>query len=336
MNNTTLKRKSKLNLTGLSISSILLTLAIFVVMALILFAPVRYAQSVVKGLKLFFTAVLPGLLPFIFLTKLITELKVISTLSQKANKPMKALFNLEGSCLYPFLMSIISGYPIGSTITADLYERGLIKDENVTRAAVLSSTSGPIFVIGAVGGAMLNSPKLGLMIYISNILSAIIVSVIIGLFNRKKETTPQKDISLNTKSGNIIYKSAKDTCISLLIVGFYIALFSLFIDLLTDLKIIGTLANLSNLIFGKIPGFTEISNGIMSGIVEMTTGAKMLSGVNTKLAVSSISFLIGFGGISIIMQSLSFLSKTPIKHGRFILCKFLQGVLAFFICLVIV
>ncbi len=249
---------------------------------------------------------------------------------------MKAIFNLEGACLYPFLMSVISGYPIGSTITADLYQKGLISKENVTRAAVLSSTSGPIFVIGAVGGAMLNSPKIGLIIYISNILSAIIVSILIGLVGRKKKQVNEPPAITYEQSSNIIYKSAKDTCISLLIVGFYIALFSLFIDLLTDLKIIGCLSSCLNFIFGRIPGFTDISAGIMSGIIEMTTGAKLLSYTLTPLSISFISFLIAFGGLSIIMQSLSFLSSTPIKSGQFILCKFLQGVLAFFICLIII
>ncbi len=333
----TLKIK-KMSFKDFSFSSFLLSIAIIVVMILILVSPVRYADSVITGLKLFFKAVLPGLLPFMFLTKLLTEFNVIGKLSNKLNVPINKLLGINGSGFYAFIMSAISGYPIGSKITADLYLSNQINEQQLTKTALISSTSGPIFVIGAVGGVMLKNIKAGVLIYISNILATLIFALLNNAFtkNKTKNNILNNNLSQNsnsTKSNNILYTCAKDTVIGLLIVGFYIALFSLFIDLLKDLKIITTLSYPLRELFALCQINTEFAPSIMSGIVEMTNGANMLSNTISPLSISLISFLIAFSGLSIIMQSLSFLNKTPIKAHKFILGKLAQAIISFIICM---
>lgn len=350
INNTIIQNKSKtkkahfFTIKNFSFSSLMLSIMILVIMVLILVNPTRYAESVIKGLKLFFTAVLPGLLPFMFLCKILTGLNVFDKLTKPLNKPMQKLFGINGNGFYAFLMSIISGYPLGCKITADLFHQGKISNQELTKTAIISSTSGLEFIIGAVGGLMLGSPLLGVAIYISNVLATLLASIIINIIeNLKKRKKPQENITkslnyqyLQTKNQkqntlNIITSSAIDTCSSLLVVGFYIAIFSLVIDLLTDLSIIKFLSAPLNLLIGS----SEISSGIVSGILEMTNGAKILSSNITPLTISAISMLISFSGISIIMQSFSFLSNVPVKKGLFIIGKILQAILSFFICLII-
>ncbi len=331
---TLLSTKSKTKRVRFSFISLTLSVLILTIMVLILVSPVRYAFSVTNGLKLFFTAVLPGLLPFMFLCKLLTELGVISKLSKPLEKPMKSMFGVGGEGAYAMIISMLSGYPIGSKITADLYEKGKIKENELLKTALISSTSGPIFVIGAVGGAMLNSIKLGAIIYVSNILAVLTTSLIFHLFGKikrkqKVKVSQTQSPTIEQKKPLSLYSLAKDTVVSLLIVGFYIALFSLIIDLLTDLKVIDFFAAM----LGRTLGFFGIRGvntaGIMSGIVEMTNGAKQLSSSISPLSVSFVGFLIAFSGISIITQSLSFLSKTPISAFKFVMGKFFQALVTF-------
>lgn len=336
-NNTIITKKSKTNLNEkTSISSLFLSILIIAIMILILIAPVTYSKSVINGLKLFFTAVLPGLLPFMFLCKLLTSIGVIDKLATPLNKPMHKLFGLNGSSFYAFIMSIISGYPIGSKMTADLYKQGKISDKELTNCTLLSSTSGPIFVIGSIGGIMLSSLKAGVIIYISNLLGVLLTSIVIHLFSKKQNNEVSNLQQYATiKQPFSLYSLAKDTVINLLIVGFYIALFSLFIDLLTNLKIIKFFSNLLGNILSATPINPSFSLGIMSGIIEMTNGCKILSITLSPQNISLICFLISFSGLSIIMQSLSFLSSTPIKAHKFILGKLLQAIISFIICLII-
>lgn len=345
INNTIISTKSKtktrpfLRLKSINLSSFLLSTMIIVVMILILVNPTRYAESVIGGLKLFFTAVLPGLLPFMFLCKILTELNLFSKLAKPLNSPMQKIFGINGYGFYAFLMSIISGYPLGSKITADLYKQGKISDSQVTKTAIISSTSGLEFIIGAVGGLLFNSPFIGLLIYLSNILAALTASFLLNLFS-KKTTTDKKPAQINTNTTthknnilSIITSSAIDTCSSLLTVGFYIAIFSLVIDLLTDIKFIYFLSYPLKLLG------TSLSNvnysGIISGLIEMTNGIKLLSTSPSEISISLASMLVSFSGISIIMQSFSFLSNTPIKKCQFLLGKTFQMILSFIICFIL-
>lgn len=399
-----------------------LIVAIFLVMFCILSNSALYAKSVTNGIKLFFVSVLPGLLPFMFLCKIITNLN-FEKFSKIADKPMQKLFGIGGDCFYAFFMSLVSGYPIGSKITADLFIQGKISQKDSFLCSVLSSTSGLIFIIGSVGTGMLNNPKLGIIIYVSNVLSAVVSAILINMFakikqrntnkkltkqvnlqtsssslikNTKQSTSSFKNhyankyafiqsnttctheiVSLNkqkqsknnfaiastkTSKTNSIQKdnnnqqntqtsiqvtpenqkknflqimssSAIDTAQSLLVVCFYIAFFFVLIDILNQTQILPFLAKLISPLFGSNPEKTELSSGVMSGIVEMTRGVKMLSNVNCSLSYSLISALISFGGLSIIFQSLSFLSKTNIKGSKFIFAKFVQAILSFLVCL---
>lgn len=370
------RKKSKIkSSTFVAVKENMLVFAIFLLMFCILTKPTTYSKSVISGLKLFFSAVLPGLLPFMFLCKILTNLNIQKHLSFMS-KPMRKIFGLSKECAYPFFISIISGYPIGSKITSDLYESNKISDKDLLKCAVLSSTSGLIFIIGSVGSSMIGNAKVGILIYFASILSCILSVIILNLIDKIKniKTKPlinapiltaeagfanntvnissnnltssassnqsnmaiRKSINNNTKSKdnilNIMTTSAADTCQSLLIVCFYISFFFVLIDILSQTKILGIFSKAISIILSSNPDKMALSQGVMSGIVEMTRGVKMLSFIKTPLSFSLICSLISFGGFSIIFQSLAFLSKTNIKFSKFIFAKLLQALLAFLIC----
>lgn len=69
----------------------------------------------------------------------------------------------------------------------------------------------------------------------------------------------------------------------------------------------------------------------MIGIIELTNGLKSLSSIYTKnfsYIVVISSFLLGFGGFSVILQVLSITSKAGISIKPYIIGKFLQGCFA--------
>lgn len=325
INNTIIKTKSKTNENNkFSLSSLFISVMIVVLMILILTDSVTYSKSIIKGLNLYFLNVLPGLLPFMFLVKQLTNQNTIIHLTKPFKNLSNKLFGVSEYGFYAFLMSIISGYPIGSKITSDLYCQGKIPENQLTKTAIFSSTPGLIFVIGSVGGLMLKNVKLGLYIYLINIVSVIISSIIINLFKKQKHKnkTIENDYFSQKQPLGVI---TQDTTTSLLSVGFYIALFSLIIDLLTNLKVFSFIPTLFNLNQEN----SALFQGVMSGIIEMTNGAKLLSFNLSPLSLSLISAIISFSGISIIMQSLSFLSNTKLKPIKFILAKLLQSIICF-------
>lgn len=332
MTKTILSKKQKILIFNFkkNISDTIFTLAVLLIMILIIANPAIFSESTISGIKLFFYSVLPGLFPFMFLTKMLTELGTAFKISKKFDKFSSKVFGTRGISMYCFFMSILSGYPIGAKIIADLSNKNIICDEEAKRMSIFCTTSGPIFVIGAVGVGMLKSFKLGLIIYICHILSSVICGVVYNQIF--KFTPPLNHANMEIeKTNNLFSKCLSDTISSLLMVGGYITIFYLFSEVLDLLGIVRAITNFLSPLLIKLKITKTETSGILYAITEVTHGVKVLS-MQPQPKIAIICGLISFSGVSIIMQSLTFLKQAKIKTHSFIATKCVQMVLAIILC----
>ncbi len=310
--------------------TIILLITVFFMLTLIIF-PDRYIKSCLNGLILFATTVLPSLLPFFFLTQLLTITGVLNNISSKASKITLPLFRCGGLSLYAYLMSIISGYPIGSRIVYDLYSNGLISKGESARISILASTSGPLFVIGAVGIGMFNNKIYGFTMYLSHILSAVITALIFrGYGNEPKNYLNSTRTSI---SPTFLYDSIYNAVISVLLVGGFVSIFYVFAQILNDFNILLPIQKLFELVLKPFNAHSSTANCVSVGIIETTMGCKALSSLNNGILNPALSTaIISFSGISIIMQSLIYLQRASVKPYLFILAKICQSTISFFVC----
>lgn len=314
----------------------ILTITVFGLMIIIITNPQKYTSGTIRGLKLFFNSVLPGLFPFMFLTKLLTEIGFVFNISKNFNKLSLKVFNTPGISLYAFIMSILSGYPIGSKIIADLYLKGQISELDAKRMSVFCTTSGPIFIIGAVGASMFNDINIGIIIYLSHIFSSILLGIIYGKLTKKKNNAITSEkfpnaISLQKKS-NLISECLSQTINSLFIVAAYITIFYLLSDILDSFKIFDTLANGLSPFFKNIGINSDSTKGLFYGLIEVTRGCKTLSITKSTSSIILATGILSFSGLSIIMQSMAFLKIAKIKTHFFILTKSVHFTLSMIIC----
>lgn len=308
------------------------TIIIFLIMIIIITNPKRYTAGTIGGLKLFIFSVLPGLFPFMFLTKLLTELGLLFRVTNHLNKPAKVLFGTPGVSLYAYFMSILSGYPIGAKVIDDLYQKKLITQNDAKKMMVFCTTSGPIFVIGAVGIAMFNSFKIGLILYFSHILSCTILAIFINIFSKNKQQEKPITFIQKPKISNIFGECVSQTINSIFIVGAYITIFYLLTDILTSLNIFNFVAVACSPVLKTLNISNDCFQGFLYGLFEVTRGCKTLSLIKTKLSISLCSSIISFSGISIIMQSMVFLKNSQIKTRNFIGVKIAHSFLSFIFC----
>ena len=72
-------------------------------------------------------------------------------------------------------------------------------------------------------------------------------------------------------------------------------------------------------------------------MIELTNGMKMMSLLPiSNLTICLTSFLIGFGGISVLFQVYSIISKENISIKPYIYGKLLQGILSIFFTLILI
>ena len=312
----------------------ILSVAVITLLIILLCNPTKYNSSITNGLNLFIIAVFPGLFPFMFLTKLLTSLGAVKKMSAKSTPITSFLFNTSGISSYVFILSILSGYPIGAKLISDLYSSEAISHTEAKKMASFCTTSGPIFVIGSVGATMFGSAKIGVILYVSHIVSSIICGII---FAGKRDKQHQHNNALSTKLSmpdNLLGNTIANTVENIFLVGAYITIFFLFTDVLADIGVFSPLINLVNQLFTSV-NISPVAEGIIYGILEVTRGCNTLCNSINIWSICFTCSCISFGGLSIILQSMHFFNKCKIKARYFIGIKCVHAILSFFTCMVI-
>ena len=293
----------------------------------ILSKPDRYVKSAFEGIKLWAFAVLPSLLPFFFFTSLLSALGLTSFISKLMEKPFKILFRTNGCGAYAFIMSILSGYPVGARIIADLRQSDLISKDEATRLCTLCSTSGPAFIVSSVGIAMFGDKKIALALFLSHVLSAILCGLVFRFVGAQSNHT--KSFIKPIKHENLLYDAVYSSVISVALVGGFVCVFNLIADVAQDLNVLSPLQKIISPLVGE-----DVSKAFLYGLIECTRGCKALSLCNlSTYSPAFASALISFGGLSIWAQSIIFLNSANANLKIFCLSKILQSAISFLLCL---
>lgn len=292
--------------------------------ALIIY-PERYVESCLNGFIMWAECVLPSLFPF-----MIIALTLIKTgVAEKASLPLKRVtgfFRLPPAAAVCFIISICSGYPAGSRTLLEFYERGALNESDVKKLSYLCSTSGPLFIIGTVGYKMFGDKTVGIKIFIAHMLVALAVGLALSLSSKDKPATGYARAPVDK---NLLWNTFYSAVISVAVAGGFIAFFFVFSQFMRDFNLLYPLEIIFNPLFG------ERTEAFVTGLLEATTGCGMLSSINDRLSVALAGFLITFGGVSIILQQLSYLVQANVSPLKFIAVKLLQATLAMLLLLLI-
>jgi hypothetical protein len=227
-------------------------------------------------------------------------------------------------------MSILSGYPVGSKTISDLKLNGVIGESESVRGAILCSTSSPVFLIGCVGNIMFKNSLFGTLLLLSHITTVLIVGFVFSFYKREDRPIITKKTLAPNKIDNILYETAFDSVISVLVVGALITVFYLLTEILLNLNLLSPIIKLLTMFVGD----ENIAKSAVLGIFECTKGLSTLSLAQNGLFTLPIACaLCSFGGISVIAQSLAYLKKAKIKTAPFILSKIISAVVGFIVAL---
>ena len=266
--------------------------------------PARFISKSLDGISAWAFNVLPSVLPFMFFTKVLSALDTLPKLTRPFSGLSQKLFKTPPISIYAFIMAILSGYPVGSKMVADLYLQGKITKQDAFKMTSFCSTSGPMFIVGAVGVGMFKSAKIGYVLFLSHVIGAILNGILYRNLKLKSEERQEK-IESQTKAFDLSAMVLNST-ISILSVGCIITIFFIVIECFSP--ILSLLPQ--NLAFFFV------------GIIEITKGCIDLATLSNQfLAVSLVSFVISFGGISTLLQSLTMIAKLKMPVKTFALQK---------------
>lgn len=272
-----------------------------------------------NGLALWANSVLPSLLPFFITTELLGYTNVVYWFGNLFKRIMKPIFNVSGSGAFPFVMGIVSGYPIGAKIIANLKKQKILSDIECERLIAFTNNSSLLFILGTVGIALFKSLHTGIILLITHILACLSVGFIFRWWKKSpNENSSHSDLLNNSKVSLISFSNLGEilsTCIlsainTCFLIGGFIVFFSVLISIIENIFEINN----------------PLIKTILFGIIEVTHGIELFSLLPyNNLNLILCSFVLGFGGISVLLQVYSIASKAKISIKPYILGKLLQG-----------
>ena len=270
----------------------------------------RAAEGARQGLSLCGNTLAPSLFPFFVLSNLLSALGLPDLLGQKLEPPARRLFRVSGRGAQAFFLGISGGYPLGASVIADLRRNGQISREEAQRLLAFCNNSGPAFILGAAGGVFA-SPKAGLLLYGAHVLAALCT----GFLFRGKDTTgdeaPRSASEPRSFAAAFPAAVTKALGTTVTVCG-YVVLFSALLNLI-DLP----------------DGFSPLAGAMLSGFLELGSGIAALRGLPpTPLHLACAALLLGWGGVSVHLQTLGVIADTDITCARHLPGRALCGILA--------
>ncbi len=348
---TNVVKKNRQRIDIKSVLSHIFSARTIIIVLLVIFAclmiakPSFYLDATRRGLSLYATTVLPSLFPFYFVALMLTKIGAAKTLSTLFEKPMRKLYLSPKESAYVLVLSMLSGYPVGASCLAELYLAGAVSQADVERISAFTSTSGPIFMLGTVGTAIFDDVKVGIIILISHYIGALLNGLIFRhrrQLERIKENHNANESKSNVEdvatTNNNLHEMREDiddalsnsvakSTMSMLTLGGYIVLAGLIID---TLDLIGARQALQR-VFGD---GGQIAISLLFGLIEMTRGSvECAKCASLPLGVAICCGIVSFGGLSVIMQTYSFLSQTHMRLKNVLARKTTQAVISFLIAL---
>lgn len=287
------------------------------------------------GLVLWAKSVLPTLFPFFVATELLCQTNFTYILGKLLNKFMRPIFNVPGESASAIILGTVSGYPVGAKVVTELKNKKIISKIEAERLIAFTNNSGPLFILGTVGIALLGNQKIGWTLLISHILASLTVGYFFRFWKKDKFDINYREMKFNSKLtpikisdiGEILGNAIKKSILSILSIGGFIVLFSVILSILENSGIF-TVITTFLYSFG-IP--KDISRSAITGIIELTNGLNLTSALYDSLPTFTLlltSFLLGFGGISVLFQVYSIIAKEGISIKPYFYGKLLQGILA--------
>lgn len=304
---------------------------LLMLLSLVLF-PAQSVAAARDGVDLCLNVILPSLFPFFVLSTLCVELGLIRGLGNLLERLMYPLFRVNGACSGAFLLGIVGGYPVGARTAIELYQKGQCSRQEAERLLSFCNNSGPAFILGVVGAGIFSSSAAGLWLYGAHVAASILVGL---LFRFYGETDSGKQIPRRSEIRTVGFADAftgsvKSAFSATLNICGFVIFFTVLIRLLFHTGIISALATGLTWLLRGFGMHQEWAESLLTGAIEMTSGVWSLRDVagamGDKLCMAA--FILGWAGLSVHCQVLSFIGSSGLSTGTYFFGKLLHGMIS--------
>ena len=311
---------------------LLMGLALLCALLSLLLWPGEAMEAAKSGLTLCYNVIVPSLFPFFVLSSLVVELGLAGYLGRMLEGVMRPLFHVSGACASALALGFIGGYPVGARKAISLYEKGMCTRTEAERLLAFCNNSGPAFILGVVGAGIFSSSRAGVLLYLAHAAASVCVGVLFRFYRagdrkgREQKVSPQFQARRFTAA---FTDSVKNSFLSTLNICAFVVFFTVVIRMCFLSGALPALAALLGRLLAPL-GFDVIwAQRLLTGVLELSSGVWTLAGEGTLTGrLSMAAFMLGWAGISVHCQVLSFLGGSGLSARTYLAGKFLHGAFA--------
>lgn len=289
-------------------------------LAAMLFYPAIVNDGSKEGLMLWFTVVLPALLPFMIFSGVMMRMGVTGVIGRLIYPLGHRILKLSENGCYVLAVGWLSGYPLGAGTAAALYRSGELSRQEAQYLLAFCNNASPMFLLEYMGVFCLglHRPLAFLaVIYLSAVANAFLYKNWYGCYQEQEYVVkyyrrPSESHSLMAA----LDESILDSFVTVTKVGGYIILFSI----------------LAQFVEKALPCPPAIKLFGL-GLIEITTGGGELRAYDAlpwQKWILAAAFA-AFGGLSSVAQTSSVLQGTDLSMRRYLTAKLWHSVLAILI-----
>ncbi|MDC3416498.1 sporulation integral membrane protein YlbJ [Aquibacillus sp. 3ASR75-54] len=310
--------------------------------------PKEALNASIRGIDMWWGTVFPSLLPFFITAELLIGFGVVRFIGVLFEPIMRPLFNVPGVGSFVWAMGMASGYPSGAKLTTRLRQEQQLTKIEAERLVSFTNASNPLFIIAAVSVGFFHNEKLGILLAICHYLGNALVGVCMRFYGKNPpESSKKKPSKLSILKafkelhktriedkrpfGKILGDAVVNSVQTLLMIGGFIIMFSVFTKLIQEFGIADIFATGLAYLLNLIGLPSELALPMFSGLFEITLGAQLISesSVTSLLPqVVVLSFILAFNGFSVQAQVASILAETDIRFAPYFFARILHGIFA--------
>ena len=299
---------------------VLLYIIIITAFASLLLYPTDIIAGINKGIDLSVKIIIPSLFCFFVLSEMLTSLPFPKMIEKLFTPVTRLLFGIGGSCVLPFMLGCICGFPVAAKSASDMYKNGKISKREASILLYFCNNASASFIIISVGFIMHKSMKTGIYLYLIQLLSSVITGIILSRTNKKDKIMRDNSIlKIKTNKINIfelLVNNIRSAAVNMLYVCAFVVFFS-------------AVSGIANKVFS----FFKYRN-IILGFIEMTNALSLMSESVSMSEMTLVSFILSISGLCVIMQISAMLYNSGLSIKNVILGKTLQSAIAVMITLI--
>lgn len=291
--------------------TILLLCVIYLGVVLVI-SPTACIAAAKEAIALCFQVVIPALFPFFVCFRLLVRLGVARQISRFCSPFMRPMFGVSGSGAMALVLGMISGYPVGASCAAELYQGGTCTKTESERLLAFCNNAGPLFVIGAVGVGMIQSRELGLFLYGIHTFSAILTGFLFRDYGKEQRRAvpylPPAPLKQESGVLSAVGTAIADGMDAILKICGFVIFFAVFVAALP----------------------TYSGSVFVHGLLEITGGLKGLCQLRLPLDITLtlLSFFLALSGISVLLQVGGIIMPAGLSIRPYLLGKLTQAMIA--------